>query len=108
MYIFALVSQNTHIKNNMKLTHWKAQNTDNAKFLGTLALENGDTFEIVETATHLCFGGACNVGFLESGNMEKEESASTDDELAELLEELETYYRDGSQFCNRIQCNERM
>ena len=92
----------------MKLTHWKAQNTENAKYLGALALENGDTFEIVETQTHLCFGGSCNVGFLESGNMEKEEGLSTHEELAELLGELETYYRDGSQFCNRIQCNQRM
>jgi|688.fasta_scaffold1511051_1 hypothetical protein len=97
----------THAQ-KMKLTHWKAQNTDKAKYLGTLALKNGDTFEIIETDTHLCFGGACNAGFLESGSMEKQEGESTDAALGELLEELETHYRDGSQFCNRIQCNQRM
>lgn len=92
----------------MKLNHWEAQNTLDAKYLGTLALENGETLEITETDTHLCFGNACNVGFLESGNMEKEDNESTNDALAELLEELETYYGDGPQFCNRILCNERM
>jgi hypothetical protein len=40
--------------------------------------------------------------------MEKQEGESTDAALGELLEELETHYRDGSQFCNRIQCNQRM
>jgi len=88
--------------------HWIAQPTDNAKYLGTLALENGDTFEVLETATHLCFGGACNAGFLESGNMEKDEGESTEQALCELVEELETFYRDGGKYCTRILCNDRM
>lgn len=31
-----------------------------------------------------------------------------DEALQELHEELETFYRDGKQYCNRIVCNERM
>jgi len=87
---------------------WTAQPTDNAKNLGLIELENGESFYILETPTHLVFGGACNAGFLESGNMQKQEGESAYAALRELLEELETYYREGSQFCNRIQCNERM
>jgi len=106
--VASIGSGKTLTQNNMKLNHWKAQNTDNAKYLGTLALDNGDTFEIVETDTRICFGGACNAGFLESGNMQKQEGESTEEALCELVEELETFYRDGITYCTRILCNDRM
>ena len=52
---------------------WKAQNTDQASYVGVVEFEDptneGDYiyFEIVKTETHLVFGNSCNVGLLESG-----------------------------------------
>jgi hypothetical protein len=40
--------------------------------------------------------------------MEKEEGESTDAALRELVEELETFYREGIRYCTRILCNDRM
>ena len=87
---------------------WQATDVTDAKHLGTLELESGEYFEVLQTDSRLVFGGACNVGFLESGYMEIESGETTDEALSELLQELETYYRDGKQFVSRIVCNERM
>ena len=54
------------------------------------------------------YAEARNVGFIESGHMEKEEYESTDEALQELYEDLKEYYLNGPQYVSRIVCNERM
>lgn len=65
-------------------------------------------FEILVTPERVVFGGCCNVGFLESGFIERDDCESLDETLSELLQDLETYYNDGAQYVSRIVCNERM
>jgi hypothetical protein len=89
------------------LTQWSVSNIEGAKYLGTLEV-NDESFEILATKTKLVFGGACNVGLLESGYILRESFESLDETLQELHEDLEVYYRDGSQYVSRIVCNERM
>jgi len=83
-----------------------------SKYLGPIEFRDNKgewhAFEILETPTCLVFGGACNVGFLESGFIEREEGESVDDTLQELLDDLETYYNDGPRYTTRITTNERM
>ena len=86
---------------------WQASDMKAEKYLGTLEIENGDCFEIIKTKTKLVFGSMCNAGLLESGYMILD-GRPFHEELQELVEELETYYRDGKQYCNRIICNSRM
>lgn len=87
---------------------WSVSDVENARYMGQLEA-GGNVFEILFKNNRLVFGGACNVGFLESGYMEVENDGETADEmLGELIEELEVYYRDGYEFTNRIVCNERM
>lgn len=87
---------------------WKVSDLETAEYVGILELENNDYFEVVKTKTRLVFGSCTNVGLLESGYMVIDRDFSIDENLQELLEELETYYRDGKQYCNRIICNDRM
>jgi hypothetical protein len=92
---------------------WKVSDVENARYIGALSVEkpNGEIeeFEILFKNKRLVFGGACNVGFIESGYMETENDGETIGEmLNELSEELEVYYRDGYQYTTRIVCNERM
>jgi hypothetical protein len=89
-------------------TKWSVSNTTNAKHLGTLELESGEYFEVLETETKLVFGSACNVGLLESGYILRDDCESVDETLQALHEDLETYYRDGADYVSRIVCNERM
>jgi hypothetical protein len=65
-------------------------------------------FDIVVTPERVVFGGCCNVGFLESGYIIREEYETLDETLSELLADLECYYNDGPQYVSRIVCNERM
>ena len=65
-------------------------------------------FTVIATRERIVFGGVCNVGFIESGYMEREEYESLDESLAECLAELETYYNNGPDYVARIICNERM
>ena len=71
---------------------------------------NGEwrNFDIIATRDRIVFGGCCNVGFIESGYLEREEYESLDESLTETLSDLETYYNDGPQYVSRIVCNERM
>lgn len=79
-----------------------------AQYIGTLELRSGEYFEILATESRIVFGNACNVGFLESGYMAKEEDESMDAALHELHADLECYYSDGAQYVSRIVCNGRM
>ena len=90
---------------------WNASDIENAKHIGCLEIEgdkDGGAFEIMETKDRLVFGGFCNVGFLESGYMEKDTDFSTDENLQELVADLEVYYQDGKEYVSDIVCNERM
>jgi hypothetical protein len=93
-------------------TKWTVSDTSNAKYLGTHEFQDDKgewhDFEILETSDRLVFGGACNVGLLESGYMLKNEDESTDEALSELFADLEVFYNDGARYVSRIVCNERM
>lgn len=90
------------------MKNWEPSDITNAKYIGTLEIEGADSFEILETSDRLIFGGACNVGFLESSYIMREDHESIDETLQELHADLETFYRDGREFVSRIVCNERM
>ena len=94
---------------------WKAQNTDQASYVGIVEFEDpkneGDYiyFEIVKTETHLVFGNFGNIGLLESGNYEIDPDVSDDENLQELIEDLKSYYQDGKGYqSDRFSCNNRM
>jgi hypothetical protein len=65
-------------------------------------------FELLHNSERIIFGGMCNVGFLESGYIEKNDGESLNETLQELLMDLQTYYDDGPEHVSRIVCNERM
>ena len=65
-------------------------------------------FTIIATPERIVFGGACNVGFLESGFLARDDGESLDESLSETLADLETFYNDGPGYVSRIVCNERM
>ncbi len=96
---------------------WSAQfkdpsDTSAATHLGVLEFkdENGEwhNFDVLELGDKLIFGGACNVGLLESGYMIKEDDETRDTALQELLADLECYYNYGPGAVSRIIHNERM
>jgi hypothetical protein len=91
---------------------WTVSNIDNAKYLGIIEFQDNQgewhDFEVLQTNTRLVFGGATNIGFLESGYMDLDLDFSLDENLQELLQDLEIYYNDGSRFTTNIICNERM
>jgi hypothetical protein len=65
-------------------------------------------FTIIATPTRIVFGGVCNVGFLESGYLPREDHESLDESLQALVEDLEMYYNDGPEYVSRIIYNECM
>ncbi len=89
---------------------WKAQNVDNASYVGFVELTNSDNyFEIVVTETHLIFGNSTNTGLLQSGNYEMDLDFPLDSNLEELILDLETYYTDGADYCSEpFTTNDRM
>ena len=89
-------------------TQWSLSDTRYAGSLGTLEIESGEYFDVLETETKLVFGGATNAGFWESGYILREDGETLVETLQELRTDLETYYRDGAQYVSRIVCNDRM
>ncbi len=94
---------------------WKATPFEVAqagKALGVLEFQDPSgewhNFEVVQLQDRILFGGCCNVGFVESGYIRREDGEGIDETLAELLQDLETYYNDGKRHVSRIVCNERM
>lgn len=89
---------------------WKISNIDKAKYLGTVEFQDDKgewhDFEILETKRRFIFGGACNVGFIESGFLEKDDCQ----DLSDLLSLLEDYYNYGPEFASDggLIFNERM
>jgi hypothetical protein len=96
----------------MEKNSWTATDLSTAMYFGPIEFEDNKgeihNFELMQTESRIVFGGACNVGFLESGYIEKEEWESSNETLQELLSDLETFYSDGPEFTNRIIFNERM
>jgi len=94
-------------------TKWDFSNAEEiGKYIGLIEFQD-DTgeyhdFHIYSTETRLVFGGACNVGFLESGYMPLDNDFSIDENLQELIADLECFYNDGLQYTIKIVCNERM
>lgn len=94
---------------------WTPSDTRNAKYLGVLEFQDNKgewhNFEVLqchEPSDRIVFGGSCNVGFLESGFIRRDDCEHVDETLAEMLFDLEVYYNDGPQYVSRIVCNERM
>jgi hypothetical protein len=103
----------------MNKTPWQVSNTDfpqpKFSFLPIIEFKEHDSdewhnFDFLVTPDRIVFGGYVNVGFLESGYIERDLEAgeSLDETLQELVSELETFYNEGKQYTNRIVCNERM
>lgn len=93
-------------------TVWKASDSSKAKYLGPIEFQDNrkewHNFEVLTLPDRLLFGGVCNVGFLESGYILRDDCESLDETLQELLADLETYYNEGPQYTSRIVCNECM
>ena len=93
---------------------WTASNISKQIAIRAHGLEFQDNagewhhFTIIATPERIVFGGVCNVGFIESGYMVREEWESLDESLQECFADLETYYNDGADYVSRIVCNERM
>lgn len=93
---------------------WSVSDTSNPIPMRSDILEFEDDsgemhdFTIIATAERIVFGGCCNVGFIESGYLKREDGESLDEGLSELLADLEVYYNDGPEYVSRIVCNERM
>jgi hypothetical protein len=96
----------------MTTTEWKFSNAEEqGNYLGIIEIQSNDgehhNFEVMSCPDRLVFGGACNVGFLESGYI-LNDGFSVDETLQALVEDLETYYNDGPSCVGAIVCNERM
>lgn len=97
----------------MKRKQWKFQDAEKkGAYVGLIEFQDSfgeyHNFYIYETKTKLVFGGACNVGFLESGYMPKDSSYSLTENLQELIADLECFYDHGPEYTTQIVFNERM
>ncbi len=107
------LNQRTQMKTKLQ---WTATDLRNATYIGLIEFQDNNkgewhTFQVLSACApsdRICFGGACNTGFLESGYIRREEYESTEETLQEMLADLHTYYNDGPQYVSRIVCNERM
>lgn len=95
----------------MPLPTWTASDTTGARFLGIIEIETGkdlEPFEVLALPDRLVFGNSANACFLESGFIIRDDFESEDDTLRELVDDLETFYRDGKGSTSRIVHNERL
>ena len=87
-----------------KWIHSKAEET--GKHLGVVEFKSNNeewhNFEVFETEDKFVFGGFCNIGFMESGYMLKE-----DGDLSDLVADLKCYYNEDSPSYSLVH-NERM
>lgn len=65
-------------------------------------------FTVLRTKDKMVFGGVCNVGFIESGYMLREDGLSFDEQLQELHQQLQDYYNQGPEAAPNLICNQRM
>jgi hypothetical protein len=96
-------------------TQWTPTDLTGAKYIGPIEFQddkgewhNFEVMSAVLPSDRIVFGGACNVGFLESGFIRRENGEHLDDTLREMLADLEVYYNDGPRYVSRIVCNECM
>src|SRR5258708_1685125 len=93
-------------------TPWTASDVSKPVFSGEIEFNDnkGEAHHVAVIATRerIAFGGCCNVGFIESGYLLRDDGESLDAGLQGMLADLETYYNDGKQYVSRIVCNERM
>ena len=93
-------------------TEWTVSDVSKAKHLGPIEFQSEDgewhVFEILASDSRVVFGGVCNVGFIESGYILRDDCEHLDETLQEMLSDLQTYYNDGPDYVSRIVCNERM
>lgn len=91
---------------------WSVSSLVGASYFGTIEFQDVNAewhdFEVMSAPDRLIFGGACNVGFLESGYILREDGETDSETLQEMLSDLETYYNDGADYVSRIVCNDRM
>jgi len=91
---------------------WTVTDVSKPVFSGDIEFQDNEGeyqhFVVIATKDRIAFGGNCNVGFIESGYLPREEGETLDEGLAEMLADLETYYNDGAQYTSRIVFNERM
>lgn len=88
---------------------WQASDHSAARYLGALEIEGAPSpFEVLALPDRLLFGGFCNAGFLESGYILTANFPNDSHALADLIDDLETYYRDSAEYVSAIVCNERM
>ena len=93
---------------------WQPQDQTGASYIGLLEIADGDDFHVISVVktvdnSHFVFGGVCNTGLLESGNFEIDQVFSDDENLETLVEDLESYYRDGKGYqSDNFTCNDRM
>ena len=90
------------------MKNWTVQDITNAITLGTIELESGNYFEVLQTRDSLVFGNYSNVGIIQSGYMPLDSFFSVDENLQELVAELEVYYSDGKEYTTNLVTNERM
>ncbi len=91
----------------MAKTEWSPSDLEGATLMGTMEVDAG-AFEVLVTKRGLVFGGACNVGFIESGYILREPDETDNHLLEELLADLEVVYSDGVKYVSRIVVNERI
>jgi hypothetical protein len=90
---------------------WTKRDESKLEYLGLIEFKINNewhNFEIMHDNEYVVFGSATNTGFLQSGYMLKDEFLALDENLQQLLEELETYYHLGKEYCSSIVTNERM
>ena len=96
----------------MTKTEWSVTDVTDAKGPKDVEFQD-DTgewhhFTVLITLSRLVFGGVCNVGFIESGYMEREDGIHLDEQLQELYQQLQDYYNQGSEAAPALVCNQRM
>ena len=91
---------------------WQPIDISAAKYLGYIEFTatdgDLDIIEFVATDTHIVFGGMVNVGLLQSGYAELDMWWSIDENLSDIVDDIETFYRDGYHYTTRIVVNARM
>jgi hypothetical protein len=109
----ALEAERINDEFDNQVEKWSVSKVDGAENLGIIEFQAADgeyhNFYILDNGERLVFGGAVNTGFLESGFFRKDDCFSQDENLSSLLEDLETYYREGYQYTTvDFICNDRM
>lgn len=84
------------------MNKWVYSNVEeNGTYIGIIEFEiDGEwhNFEMYQTPERIVFGGFCNVGFMESGYMLRDNSFSLDENVVHCLNMLEEFYANGKDY----------